>query len=506
MIKKQPLHLFAFLLPIWMSGCALGPNFQPPEPPEGPAYSIKKTVESGSVRLSPQEKVSPQWWKVYRSEELNRQIDQALSRNPGLSSLKATLLAAQEDYAAQSGDILYPDVSAGLSSERRKLSGVTFGQSGGFLYTLHNASVTVLYNIDPFGSGRRYLESLRAKVDNQGYQFEAAYLSLAGNIVTTVINLAALQDQIHATKEILDSEKRQLEIVERQYHLGAVTLAEVLQQKTALSQTRAQLPALRKQLEQVRHQMAVLMGVPPEAEDIATLSLEDLHLPDAIPVSLPSELVHQRPDILAAEAQLHQATALVGMATANLYPSLSISAGYGRQAINFSDLLSGAASSVWNLGGSILQPLFNGGQLKAKRRQALADFDAARSHYQQTLLQAFQQVADVLSALQHDVETLRIRKQTEALSLKSVSLTESQFRLGASSYLNLLNAQQQFRSSRIAVIQARAALLADTAALFQALGGGMQQRDTAYRPIAGDASFTHTWKKTQTSENSHGQP
>jgi len=482
-------RLFLMLPMLLLAGCAVGPDFSAPASPKVGAYTTQSAPESAARQpeLKRGGDIPQLWWSLYRSQKLDRMIRMGLQDSPNLQAARATLLASQEDYVSQSGTILYPKADININSDRRKISAVTFGQTGGFIYTLHNASVDVSYSIDPFGGGRRYLESLRAQVDYQGYQLEATYLALTANIVTAAINEASLRGQLQAAHEIVENEKHQLKIVERQWKLGVVTETEVLTQRTALVQSEAELPPLEKQLAQIQHRLSVLVGHFPGEAGTPVFSLDDLHLPGQLPLSLPSSLVRQRPDIRAAEAQLHQANAQVGVATANLYPSITISASYGRQTVKFVDLLTNPASSVWSIGSSLLQPLFHGGELTARRRQTLASFDAARAQYRQTVLLAFQNVADVLLALQSDARALALQEKAENLSARTLHLVERQFDLGAANYLSLLNAQQQFRQSHIGVVQARAMLMADTAALFQAMGGGWWHRNDAYRSVSGDS-------------------
>jgi len=510
------------LIGVLVGGCALGPDFNTPDEPKVEKYTSALEHPLGNRTADGPElkqggRIPEQWWRVYGSTELNELIRQGMQQSPTLAAARATLLASQEDYASQSGTILYPTVDASIRSDRQKLAGASFGQSGDFIYSLHTASVNVSYAFDPFGSGRRYLESLRAQVDYQGFQMEAANLTLAANIVNTAISEASLRGQWQAASDIAKNRRAQLKIVERQSEIGVVTEADVLSQRTALAQAETALPPLEKQLAQTQHQLSVLVGrFPGEGAEInhdntdgragmPAFELAGLHLPASLPVSLPSELVHQRPDIRAAEAQLHQASALIGMATANMYPSLQITAGFGRQAVQFSNLLTGPASGIWSIGSNVLQPLFHGGELSAKRRQALASFDAARAQYQQTVLLAFRDVADVLLALQSDARGLKLQLKAESLARQTQDLVQQQFNLGAASFLTLLNAQQQYRQSHIGVVQARATLLADSAALFQAMGGGWWQRDDAYRPVAGNADFFRAWTGITQTEKSHGQ-
>ncbi len=473
---------------IMLAGCSVGPDYRPRQPPHVMGYTKAGAggdeAEAYAPALSRGADIPARWWAIYHSRALDRVIRMGLNDSPTLAAAKSTLRAAQEDYAAQSGTILYPQADALLASTRRKLSGVAFGQGGDFIYTLHDASVRISYAITPFGAGSRYLESLRAGIDIQGYQLEAAHLALTANIVTTAVREASLREQLQAARDIAEKERQQLAIVERQASLGAATREDVLRQRTALARARAALPALQGQLARAHHRLATLAGRFPNSEALPAFRLSGFHMPDTLPLSLPSQLVRQRPDIRAAEAELHQASALVGLATANLYPSFSIDAGFGRQAVKFADLLSGPASTIWSLGGSMLQPLFHGGELSAKRRQALASFDAARARYRQVLLTAFQNVADVLLALRSDAESLGLREKLEAIAVKRLKIVQRQFTLGAASFPSLLTAQRQFRQSHIEAVRARAALLADTAALFQAMGGGWWHRKGAYTPVA----------------------
>lgn len=504
-MKFRVLTLMRAFPALLLAACALGPDFSAPHAPDIKSYTAEKPPKAADLPVSAAfgEKMPEKWWTLYRSPELTDIIRAAIKDSPNLAAARATLRAAQEDFTAQGGTIRYPQVNASLQSDRRKVSGVTFGQGGGFIYTLHNASVDVSFMLDPFGAGRRYLESVRAQVDYQGYQLEAAYLSLTANIVTTAISEASLRAQIEAIREIAAREEAQLDIIRKQFELGVVTEAEVLAQQSTLAETRTRIPPLDKQLAQMRHRLSVLVGRFPGQGGMPAFRLEHIRLPRSLPLSLPSELVRQRPDIRAAEAQLHQASALVGLATANLYPSLTITAGYGRQAVKFTDLLNGPASGVWNIGGNILQPLFHGGELTAKRRQALASFDAARAQYRQTVLTAFQNVADVLRALESDGRELRLQQKAESLARRTLALVQQQFKLGAASYLSLLDAEQRYRNSHIGVVQARALLLADSAALFQSMGGGWWRRGDAYQSVARDASFTHFWKSANQPEAEH---
>jgi NodT family efflux transporter outer membrane factor (OMF) lipoprotein len=285
-----------------------------------------------------------------------------------------------------------------------------------------------------------------------------------------------LRAQIKATEDILAAQEKQLEVVEHQFQLGAVALPDVLAQQTQRAQTRTTLLPLKKELAQSRHQLAVLTGrLPSEALALPEFDLDGLQLPEELPLSLPSSLVRQRPDIRAAEALLHAASAQVGVATANLYPQLTLTGSYGSEAAKLNTLFTGS-TAVWSLGAGLLQPLFHGGELTARRRAAVAAYDQAAAQYRAVVLQAFQNVADVLWALDADAGILVAQSDAEKSARDSLDLTQKQFLLGAISYLSLLNAERQYQQARIGLVQAQAVRFADTAALFQALGGGWWNR------------------------------
>jgi NodT family efflux transporter outer membrane factor (OMF) lipoprotein len=370
-------------------------------------------------------------------------------------------------------------LDAGFSADRNKFTGASFGQPDvpGGTFTLYNASVSVSYTLDLFGAVRRSLEDLQAQVDYRRYLLEGAYLALTANMVTTAVQEASLRERIKATREIIRAEEEQLALVEEQVRLGAAGRPDLLAQKAQLAQTRAMLPSLEKELAQSRHQLAVLSGSPPsDASGLPEFHLDDFQLPGELPVSLPSSLVNQRPDIRAAEELIHSACALIGVATANLFPKLTITGSYGTQSTILSDLFS-SGTNIWSIGAGLLQPIFRGGELTAKRRAAIAAYDQAEFQYRQTVLQAFQNVADVLRALEKDADTLRAQSDAESAAAESLDLTRSQFELGAASYLSLLNAERQLQQARLTLAQARAARFADTAALFQAVGGVWWNRE-----------------------------
>ncbi len=479
-----------------IAGCAVGPDFHAPEPPAVSSYTEKALPpETASApgtggaaqRLLSGQDIPGEWWTLFHSASLDSVIRQALAANPTLAAAEATLRQSQENYRALVGSALFPSVNAGASVTRQKISGAAVGQPDARFepFTLYNTSVGVTYALDVFGGARRELESLRSQVDYEKFLVEAAYLTIAANIVTTAMNEAALRAQIGATNEIIQAQEKQLEVVERQFQLGAVARTDVLAQRSQLAQTHATLPPLEKALSQTRHLLAVLAGkLPSEAAVLPEFSIDGFELPQEVPVSLPSSLVRQRPDIRAAESLMHAASAQIGVATAALLPQITLTGSVGTEASRSGALFTGGAG-VWSLGAGLLQPLFHGGELTARRRAAVAAYDSAAAQYRTTVLQAFQNVADVLRALETDANALKARAEAEASARELLDMAQKQFQLGAVSYLSLLNAQREEQVARIGLIQTQALRFTDTAALLQALGGGWWNRAPRGETVTG---------------------
>jgi len=466
---------------VTLAACAVGPDYRTPAPPAGdrvtaepmPEQTVAAPGPAGAAqRFVAQHDIPGQWWALFHCAPLNALIHEALSNSPTLVAARAVLRQAQENLNAEVGGALFPSVDAQLGAARQKISGLTLGQSGTDQeFTLYNASVNVSYSLDLFGGARRELEALRAQVDYQRYQWQAAYLALTANLVTASIKEASLRAQIKANEKIASDQEDQLDLLTRQFKLGGVNQFAVLAQRSVLAQTRANLPPLQQSLAQTRHQIAVLAGKSPADDSLPQFTLSDFSLPRTLPLSLPSELVRRRPDILAADALLHQASARIGVATAAMYPQLNLSASYGTAALTATGAFS-AANSIWSITGGLLQPLFHGGQLSARKRAAVAVYDQAAAQYRQTVLLAFQNVADALRALDNDARALAAQSAAASAAHDSLTLSQNQYRLGAVSYLALLDAQRQYQQTAVSLVQAQAARYADTAALFQAVGGG----------------------------------
>ena len=480
-----PLHpyvpwLVAFAM---LTGCTtVGPDFRTPDAPAVARYTqgdrstgtVSTGVSQGGAQsLDPSQIVIPEWWTAFGSPRLDALVKQALHDSYTLVAAKAALRQAQQIHAAQAGSTLYPTVDARLSAIRNQVNAAGRGENGKqeTLYNLYNAGVVVNYNLDLFGGNRRALEVLAAQADYQAYQLAGARLALAGNIVTTAFGQAQLGEQIMATEAIVKAQQESLDIARKRFELGAAAKLDVLALQAQVEQARASLPPLRNKLEQADHLLAVLTAQAPGTAAIPRFTLADFTLPERLPLVVPSELVRQRPDIQASTALLHAATAQYGVAISNLYPQINLSAALGSQAL-ITGALFGPGSMIWALAGQLAQPLFNAG-LKAGANAAEASLQAAGANYQQTVLEALRNVADALRQLDNDAQTLQAQAAANAAAQGSLDLLQQQYLLGAASYLQLLVAQLQAQQTLIGLIAAQAARLADSAALFQAMGGGV---------------------------------
>jgi len=507
MFKESPLQALAkgtgglLVTGLLISGCAVGPDFRSPVAPvSSDQYSytgvntVKDTVTGNSFagqsqKLSTGQDISAAWWEVFKSDALDKLIRESLKHSPSLASAQAALRQAQENYNSQADSVLYPSVTGNLQAQREHASAVSTNVPGGTILNLYNASVNVSYAVDVFGANKRGLESVQAGVEYQRFQVEATYLTLTANVVTTAIREASFRSQLQATQEILEAQTAQLAVIEKQFAVGAIPKASLLSQRNLVAQTRASIPGLQKSIDQTRNQLAVLAGKLPGDADLPEFHLETLQLPQELPVSVPSALVRQRPDIRAVESLLHQASAQVGVATANQYPQFSLSGSYGFTSSDSSKLFTNNMS-FWSLGGGLVAPLFNAGALSAKRRASEAAYDQAAAQYRSTVLSAFQNVADTLRALEFDAQTLKQQAEVESLAKDTLQLTTKQYKLGGVSSLALLDAKRTYQTARINLVQAQANRYADTAALFQAMGGGWWNRpelvDISKAETAGD--------------------
>lgn len=473
--------------------CAVGPDFKRPAPPATDQFTVQplpastantNTLAGASQTFAQGEAIPVRWWTLFGSVKLDALVEEAFKANPTVQSAQAALREAHENVLAAWG-VLAPAVNATGSAERQRIAGGEYGPGApAALYNLYNASVSVSYALDFWGAARRELEALRAQRDYQRYALEAAYLTLASNVVTTAIAEASLRAQIETTERLVGASTQRLGVVQKQLHLGGASSADVLAQQAELSQDRATLPNLRDQLARQRSLLSTLLGHVPSEQPSDTFQLSDLKLPDSLPVSLPSQLVIQRPDVRQQEELLHAASAQVGVATANMLPQISLSASYGGTSLT-SETLFSPVNRAWSASASVTQPVFHGGQLLHQRRAAVAAYDEAAAQYRETVLTAFRNVADSLRAISDDADTLNAQNEAAQAAAASLSLTDRQYALGAVSFLTLLNAQRADIQARTLLIQAQAARYADTAALFQALGGGWWNREVEVGANAG---------------------
>jgi len=473
--------LLALLVPALLNACSLGTNLKAPAIATPDRYTSStqptQTAAPGGAAAEVQQFVNgseapPQWWTLYQSAELNALVAQALAGSPQLAEASARLRGAEADLAAEIGNTRYPAVNAQLQAEREKVDPGAFGftqfpQPPPF--SLFNASVNASYTLDLFGANRHAVEMQRATVRYQRYLWQSARLTLAANVVTAAIHRASILDQISALESVLAAQRRELEIVSARFAAGGVSALDVQAQRTQLAQNEAALAPLRGTAEQLTHQLAIYLGQAPAAADLPELRFETLKLPATLPLALPSTLARHRPDIAAAEAQLAEAGAAVGVATANLYPQISLSASLGSERTSIGSL--GDGINVWSIGANLLQPLFRGGALRAQRRSALAAYDAAAATYQQTVLNGLQQVADALRALEHDAEVLAAREDALAQAEAGLAIAKQQLQVGGISEFSLEEAERTRALAQHAHTGAAADQLADTAALLQALGG-----------------------------------
>jgi NodT family efflux transporter outer membrane factor (OMF) lipoprotein len=469
-----------------LCSCAVGPDFQRPRAPEVAGYTPEPLASTAAAetrggqaqRFIRDLDIPGQWWTLFRCDALNRLIEQALESNPDVDAAQAALRQANEEVSAREG-ALFPSADANFQAERERLAGASIGEPQfNPTFSVVTASVNVSYVPDVFGGTRRQIESLKAQAEYQRFQLEATYLTLVSNLVVAAVQEASLRGQIAATEQILKIETGELDLIRQRFQVGVVSRADVLLQETTIDQTRATVPPLQKQLAQMRNRLAALAGRLPSQDVGETFDLDSLRLPQDLPVSLPSQLVEQRPDIRVVEAQLHAASAAIGIAIANQLPQFSITAAAGGTATGFANL---PGAGVWEVGAGAAQTLFDAGTLLHKKRAAVAAFDQAAAQYRSTVIKAFQNVSDALRALQADADDLVAQDAAERSAFASLDLARRQFHADTIDYVTVLIAERAWQQARINRIQAEGNRYADTAALFQALGGGWWHREDVSR-------------------------
>ena len=485
-MHKSLFTLFVIALFVFLpGGCAVGPNFKKPAPPNAAGYTptpITTTSTTANVSGGEEQQlvegrdIPGEWWTLFHCKSLNDLIERSLKANPDLKAAQAALLVARENTLAQRG-AYYPSVSAGFSASHSKssseLSPVT--STTALTYSLYTPQVSVSFVPDVFGLNRRTVESLKAQQEQARFALAATHITLSSNVAAAAIQEASLRAQIEATNELIKINTDTLEILRNQFARGYVSRLDVAAQESQLAQVTATLPPLLKQLAQQRDLLAVLAGGLPNQDLPEKFGLSSLQLPRELPLSLPSQLVEQRPDVRQAEENWHSACALIGVARANRLPSFNLSADAGSMATIFSHLFN-SGTGAWDLVGGVTQPVFEGGTLLHRERAARAAYEQAAEEYRSTVLTAFQNVADTLHALQQDADGLKAAAAAKDAAFVTLDLAQKQYTVGYVNYLGLLNAEQGYQQALINLAQAQANRFADTAALFQALGGGWWNR------------------------------
>jgi len=469
-----PARLFILcigLMAVALYGCAAGPDFVRPSPPEVHRYTASQTPlviapETGEPRqhIRIGQEISSQWWDLFRVPALSDVLRSAVERNRTIAAARATLAAARETVAAAKGSF-FPQVDISADADRSKASGSTQ------ISNLYSLGATVSYTPDVFGDIRRKVEQQQALAEFQGYELAAAYLTLTGNAVTQAITIASLRSQIQATADVIAGDEQNLLLVRRKFEAGKAARTEVLTAETQLASDRTPLPSLRQQLSTARHALSILAGRLPAEWSPPDFDLKDFMLPGDLPLTLPSELVRRRPDILAAQAQLHADSAAIGIATAQLYPNITLSGSLGQQASAITPLFD-QVNRFWSLTAGITAPIFHGGTLKAQQRAAIDTYHASLATYEQTVLEAFQQVADSLQALTHDAELIGAARQLLDTANTALTLQRLSYAAGKSDILQLIVAERAYQEARLGYTRAEAQRFLDTSQLFVALGGG----------------------------------
>jgi NodT family efflux transporter outer membrane factor (OMF) lipoprotein len=460
-----------------LGACAVGPDYVRPAPPDANRYTREPLAETtvaadGQTQHFNNDAVlMADWWRLFRSAQLDGVVRQAIDSNPTLQAAEANLRQSQDNLRAGYG-LFYPHVDADLNASRQRNAPLQQGlQTPNSVFNLVTLSGTVSYALDVFGGERRTVEGLHAQMDYQRNLTLAAYLTLSANVVNTSIARAAYAAQIRATVQLIDLEKQQLHLAEVQFRSGTIPYSNVLSLRSLIAANQALLAPLRQKITQTEDLLATLEGVVPSKVALPEIELTELAVPLDLPMSLPSGLVRQRPDILSAEAQLHAASANIGVATAAMFPSISLSGTYGGAGSGFGNLPA-ASGRFWSIGPSATVPIFQGGTLWYGRKAAIDAFQQSQASYRQTVLNAFAQVADSLKALEHDAEGLQAQVDAVRAASETLALLQANYQAGLVAYPDVLSADIQVHTATITYLQAVAQRQQDTVALFVALGGG----------------------------------
>jgi NodT family efflux transporter outer membrane factor (OMF) lipoprotein len=460
-----------------LAGCAAGPNFKRPDIPAVTHYSYDAdptqtvSAQGAMQRFTPGAQVASDWWRLFESGKVEAVVREALANNPGLAAAQASLRQSENSLRSGYG-IFYPSLEADAAAARQRYAPVKVGQAAApSIFNLFTLSASASYALDLFGGQRRMVEGLGAQLDVQRATERGTYVTLAANIVNTIVAEAAYRAEIDATRELIELQREQVKLAQVQVEAGMAPYSNVLSLQSQLSALEATIPQLEQKLSQSDDLLATLAGHAPAEWHAPRITLQELRLPVDLPVSVPSKLVRQRPDILAAEATAHLASANIGVATAALLPAVTLSGSYSANGTKTNDLFS-AGGRAWSFGGNVTAPIFEGGTLWWRRKAAIANYEEAMALYRQTVLNAFGQVADTLRALDHDAAALQAQDEALRTAKEALHLVEINYEAGLSTYLDVLSADAQYHQAMINDLQATAVRYQDTVALYVALGGG----------------------------------
>lgn len=492
-VRRRPAcdYCAAVIVLAMLGACSVGPDFVRPPPPAASDYTHEPlaastvAADNEAQSFTRGAEIPADWWRLFKSDQLNAIVQQAMENNPTLAASEASLRESQDNLRAGYG-VFFPQIGAQFDATRARIAPSQNGlKAPGSIFNLITASGSISYVLDVFGGKRRTVEGLRAQADYQRYAEKAAYVTLSANVVNTTIARAAYAAEIVATEQLIELEMEQLAATEAQVRSGTAAYANVLSVRSLIAANQAVIAPLKQKISQTEHLLATLEGLLPSEARPPEIDLSSLALPADLPVSLPSDLVRQRPDILSAEATLHIASANIGVATAAMFPSISLNGTYGAGGTSFGNL-SADSFRFWSIGPSITVPLFQGGSLWYGRKAAIDAFEQAEANYRQTVLAAFAQVADALNALDHDAQALQAQVEARRDADTALHLLQANYRAGVAGYLDVLVADVQFHQATVAYFQAVAQRYQDTVALFVALGGGWWSAQTSAGK--GDAS------------------
>ena len=487
LISYRPLLKIIFLsvaATLSLSGCMVGPDYHEQPKPKTKKYTKlpvpNKTVStSGKANAGKSQQfvngksIEGDWWRIFHSQQINDLVAMGLKNNQDLAAAKAALREANDTLYAEAGGLLIPHVDMSGVAQNTQMSGLIYGVNNPTTaFSVYNINFQASYLLDVWGASRRQVEAFAAQADYKRYEMLGTYLTLTTNIVTTSVMISSLEAQIKATQNLIAEQSQVLDITKKQLAAGGVSVEN--------AQTQATLPPLQKTLAQEQHALSVLVGKQTSDQAPLRLLLNNITLPKNLPVSLPSSMITQRPDIQASEALLHAASAQVGVATANLLPQITLSAAAGWLSTSTVNFFSNA-NQTWNYGVALMQPLFHGGQLIMQRKAAIEALNEARAQYEQTVLMAFKNVADALRAIQYDADEFNKQSRAEKSAYQTFYLIKKQFAVGGQNYLSVLQAEEKYQQIVLSVVKAQSARYSDTAALYQSLGGGWWNNDIINR-------------------------